>query len=113
MINMLPLSLLEDLRVQVGPELEVLTEKDGTYFQELSQGWTNIGRQTPCAIVLPATEEQIQQTVRYSNVSILLAPLLIPLVRYNGRFEHLCRLSLRVAAIASGQALANRVSSST
>ncbi|KAH6652294.1 hypothetical protein BKA67DRAFT_626979, partial [Truncatella angustata] len=66
MANRLSPSLLKDLQAHVGPQLEVLTEKDGTRFQEFDQGWTNIGRQTPGAIVLPTTEEQIQKTVQWA-----------------------------------------------
>ncbi|KAK8092005.1 hypothetical protein PG997_002366 [Apiospora hydei] len=58
---------LQDLQACLGPEVEILTEKDsGDRFQEFAQGWTNIGRATPGAIVLPLTEEQIQKTVQWA-----------------------------------------------
>ncbi|KAK8007639.1 hypothetical protein PG989_001629 [Apiospora arundinis] len=64
---MLSASLLQSLQANIGSELEILTEKDGgDRFQELAQGWTNIGRETPRAIVLPLTEEQIQKTVQWA-----------------------------------------------
>lgn len=55
--------LLAELQAHAGPSLEILTQKEDSRFQEFSKRWTNIGREIPAAIVLPDTEEQIQQTV--------------------------------------------------
>lgn len=61
-------SLLADLSSQVGPSLEILTQKEDDRFREFAKRWTDIGREIPGAIILPESEEQIQQTV-------LLAPI--------------------------------------
>jgi hypothetical protein len=45
------------------PELEILTDKNDYKFQEHTKRWSDIDRKIPAAIVLPASEEQIQQTV--------------------------------------------------
>ncbi|KAK7990904.1 FAD binding domain-containing protein [Apiospora arundinis] len=64
---MLSASLLQKLQAYIGSELEILTETDGgDRFHELAQGWTNIGRETPGAIILPLTEEQTQKTVQWA-----------------------------------------------
>ncbi|KAI0159887.1 FAD-binding domain-containing protein [Hypoxylon sp. FL1284] len=59
-------TLLGDLQSQVGPSLEVLTQKEDNRFQEFAKRWTDIGREIPAAIVLPESEEQIQETVRWA-----------------------------------------------
>ncbi|KAI1850462.1 hypothetical protein JX265_013424 [Neoarthrinium moseri] len=66
MADRLSPSLLQNLQARVDPELEVLIDQNSARFQELAQGWTNIGRQIPGAIVLPETEQQIQETVRWA-----------------------------------------------
>ncbi|KAK8108728.1 FAD binding domain-containing protein [Apiospora sp. TS-2023a] len=66
MANKLSASLLQDLQARLGAEVEILTEKDSDRFREVAQGWTNIGCETPGAIVLPLTEEQIQKTVQWA-----------------------------------------------
>lgn len=69
---MLSASLLQKLQAYIGSELEILTEADGgDRFHELAQGWTNIGRETPGAIILPLTEEQTQKTVRAKSRFLL------------------------------------------
>ncbi|KAK8022292.1 FAD binding domain-containing protein [Apiospora rasikravindrae] len=67
MAKKLSASQLQDLQGGLGLEVEILTgEGSGDRFQELAQGWTNIGRETPGAIVMPQTEKQIQKTVQWA-----------------------------------------------
>lgn len=73
MANKLSASLIQALQARLGAEVEILTEKDSDRFCQFAQGWTNIGRETPGAIVLPQTEEQIQKTV-CENPPTLLSP---------------------------------------
>ncbi|KAJ7881707.1 hypothetical protein B0H14DRAFT_3759240 [Mycena olivaceomarginata] len=48
------------------PELEILTDKNDYKFQEHTKRWSDIDRKIPAAIVLPASEEQIQQTIQWA-----------------------------------------------
>ncbi|KAF7359848.1 FAD-binding domain-containing protein [Mycena venus] len=48
------------------PELEILTDKNDSKFQEHTKRWSDIDRKIPAAIVLPASEEQIQQVVQWA-----------------------------------------------
>ncbi|KAI1207303.1 uncharacterized protein F4807DRAFT_183671 [Annulohypoxylon truncatum] len=66
MANKLSSHLLNELQAQVGPSLEILTDKDSTRFQEYAKRWSDIDRQIPGAIVLPVSEEQIKQTVQWA-----------------------------------------------
>ncbi|RYP32062.1 hypothetical protein DL767_005416 [Monosporascus sp. MG133] len=59
---------LIELQAHVGPGLEILTQKEDSRFQEFGKRWTDIGREIPAAIVLPVSEEQIQQTVIASPI---------------------------------------------
>lgn len=60
--------LLIELKSRVGPSLEILTEKGDNRFRELAKRWTDIGRETPAAIILPGSEEQIRQTVMFTLI---------------------------------------------
>ncbi|KAK7918184.1 FAD-linked oxidoreductase [Apiospora marii] len=66
MAKRLSASLLQDLQARLGAEVEILTGKHSDRFCEFTQGWTNVGRETPGAIVLPQTEKQIQKTVQWA-----------------------------------------------
>ncbi|KAK7992146.1 FAD binding domain-containing protein [Apiospora saccharicola] len=57
---------LAALQEHVGPGLEILTQNDSSRFQEFAKRWTDIGRETPAAIILPETEGQIQKTVQWA-----------------------------------------------
>ncbi|KAK7753952.1 hypothetical protein SLS62_004050 [Diatrype stigma] len=70
--------LLTNLQAHAGPGLEILTQKEDSRFQDFAKRWTNIGREIPAAIVLPETEEQIQQTVQ------LAARFSVPFVPRSG-----------------------------
>lgn len=63
----LELHLFDELRRYAGPDLEILTDSSDSRFQELSRRWSDIDRRIPAAIVLPESEEQIQQTVSLST----------------------------------------------
>lgn len=52
-----------ELQRQAGPDLEILTDQTDARFQGFAKRWSDIDRQVPAAIVLPKSEEQIQQTV--------------------------------------------------
>ena len=54
------------LKAIVGPDCEILTDPAGPNFQEYAKRWTDIGRQTPAAIVLPRTEQHIQKVVQWA-----------------------------------------------
>ena len=54
-----------ELQRHVGPEVEILTNPADPRFQEHSKRWSDIDRKVPAAIVLPKSEEQIQNTVCY------------------------------------------------
>ena len=47
------------LKVIEGPDCEILKDSNETNFEKYAQRWTNIGRETPAAIILPRTEEDI------------------------------------------------------
>ena len=55
--------LLEELKTSTSPGITILTDQHDAQFQEYAERWTDIGRKTPAAIVLPLSEEQIQATV--------------------------------------------------
>ncbi|KAH8754199.1 hypothetical protein F5883DRAFT_188125 [Diaporthe sp. PMI_573] len=55
-----------ELQRHVGPEVEILTNPADPRFQEHSKRWSDIDRKVPAAIVLPKSEEQIQNTVRWA-----------------------------------------------
>lgn len=67
MANKVSSQLLDQLQVQVGPDLEILRDQNSARFLEFAKRWTDIDRQIPAAIVLPASEDQIQKTVLDSN----------------------------------------------
>ena len=52
------------LEAIVGPDCEILKDSNEANFENYAQRWTNIGRETPAAIVLPLTEEDIQKVVQ-------------------------------------------------
>lgn len=54
-----------ELQSRAGSGLTILTNPADPRFQEHSKRWSNIDRQTPAAIVLPRSEEQIQSTVSH------------------------------------------------
>ncbi|ROW15212.1 hypothetical protein VPNG_03071 [Cytospora leucostoma] len=58
--------LFEELQRQIGSELEILTDQTGSRFPEFAKRWSDIDRQIPAAIVLPESEDHIQQTVRWA-----------------------------------------------
>ncbi|KAK7743250.1 hypothetical protein SLS53_004335 [Cytospora paraplurivora] len=58
--------LFEELQRQTGPELEIVTDQTASRFQEFAKRWSDIDRRLPAAIVLPESEEHIQQTVRWA-----------------------------------------------
>jgi hypothetical protein len=57
------LNHLGSLRASVGPDVAILTNPDDAEFQGYAKRWSDIDRETPAAIVLPLSEEQIQKTV--------------------------------------------------
>lgn len=54
--------IVTELRGHAGSNLEVLADPADPRFQEFAKRWSDIDRQTPAAIVIPASEEQIQET---------------------------------------------------
>ncbi|OCL05429.1 FAD-binding domain-containing protein [Glonium stellatum] len=60
------LRLVDELRASAGPDLDILTDKSDATFQEHAKRWSDIGRKIPAAIILPASEEQIQKTVQWA-----------------------------------------------
>lgn len=59
---------LSHLRKDIIADTEILTEQDGELFVEHAKRWTDIGRQTPGAILLPTSEIQIQTMAGEGNV---------------------------------------------
>lgn len=59
-------SFFSGLQSRAGSDVEILTDPADSRFQEHSKRWSDIDRQTPAAIVLPRSEEQIQTTVRWA-----------------------------------------------
>ena len=55
---------VSELKAIVNSSCQVLTESTSADFQEYARRWSDIDRQTPAAIVLPTTEEDIIKTVR-------------------------------------------------
>ena len=54
------------LEAIVGPDCEILKDSTGADFKTYAQRWTDVGRETPAAIVLPRTEEDIQKVVQWA-----------------------------------------------
>ncbi|KAI0102015.1 hypothetical protein GGR51DRAFT_528291 [Nemania sp. FL0031] len=61
--------LLQDLSNDLGPDVEIVVDKNNSRFKELSKRWTDIDRKTPGAIVLPDSPSLIQKTVRWAHRS--------------------------------------------
>ena len=59
-------SRITALEAIVGPDCGILKDSNETNFEKYAQRWTNIGSETPAAIVLPRTEEDIQKVVRWA-----------------------------------------------
>lgn len=59
-------SQITALKGIVDPDCTILTDPAEADFQEYSKRWTDIGRETPAAIVLPRTEEDIQKVVQWA-----------------------------------------------
>ncbi|KAF2787641.1 FAD-binding domain-containing protein [Melanomma pulvis-pyrius CBS 109.77] len=57
---------LDQLRASAGKALEILTNQSDVAFQDRAKRWTDIDRKTPAAIILPASEEEIQKTVQWA-----------------------------------------------
>lgn len=55
--------LLQNLSNDLGPDVEILVDKNSSRFKELSKRWTDIDRETPGAIVLPTSPSLIQKIV--------------------------------------------------
>ena len=75
MADKLSFRLVQELQAHVGPDIEILTDASNIHFQEYAKRWTDIDRKTPSAIVLPASEEQIQKTVQEPFALICRLPL--------------------------------------
>lgn len=99
-----------ELQRHVGSDLEILKEPNDPRFQEFAKRWSDIDRQTPAAIVLPESEEQIQKTV--SNIVTLywgdgISPatdIAFPCCfRSVGPFKPQCRSSPSQVATAPGR----------
>ncbi|PWY82037.1 FAD binding domain-containing protein [Aspergillus heteromorphus CBS 117.55] len=68
-------SQLPALQATVASDCRILQDPEDSAFQERLRRWTNIGRQTPTAIILPRTEEDCLETVRWAlQHSIPLVP---------------------------------------
>ncbi|KAI0538642.1 hypothetical protein GGR58DRAFT_525915 [Xylaria digitata] len=61
--------LLQNLSNELGPDVEILVDKNSSRFKEFSKGWTDIDRETPGAIVLLTSPSLIQKTVRWAHRS--------------------------------------------
>ncbi|KAI1168332.1 hypothetical protein F5B18DRAFT_646862 [Nemania serpens] len=61
--------LLQNLSNDLGPDVEILVDKNSSRFKELSKRWTDIDRETPGAIVLPTSPSLIQKIVRWAHRS--------------------------------------------
>ncbi|CAI6338931.1 unnamed protein product [Periconia digitata] len=57
---------LELFRKELGSEIEILADQHNGAFIEYAKRWTDIGRKTPAAIVVPSSEIQIQKTVKWA-----------------------------------------------
>lgn len=67
MSRKLALDIFDELQRQAGPGLEILNDQADSRFQDFAKRWSDIDRQIPAAIVLPESEEHIQQTVNRFN----------------------------------------------
>ncbi|EAT82263.1 hypothetical protein HBI56_238390 [Parastagonospora nodorum] len=54
------------LQALLGPDVSILTDQHDQAFIEYAKRWTDVGRKTPAAIVLPTSEEEIQRTVQWA-----------------------------------------------
>lgn len=61
---------LASLKQNLSPNVEMLIDPSDAAFQERLQRWSDIGKQTPAAIVLPTSEEEIQKIVMLSPRSV-------------------------------------------
>jgi FAD/FMN-containing dehydrogenase len=57
------LEKLHQLRNSVGKGIDILTDPTDAAFIKHAKRWTDIDRKIPAAIILPASEEEIQKTV--------------------------------------------------
>lgn len=59
-------SQIAALKDIVDPDCAILTDPAEANFHESSKRWTDISRETPAAIVLPRTEEDIVKVVQWA-----------------------------------------------
>ena len=59
-------SQITALKDIVNPDCAILTDPAEANFQEYSKRWTDIGRESPAAIVLPRREDDIQKVVQWA-----------------------------------------------
>lgn len=59
-------SQLSSLKETLSSNADILTNPSDAIFQECLQRWSDIDKQTPSAIVLPTSEEDIQKTVQWA-----------------------------------------------
>ena len=56
-------SELLPLRETLESESDILTDPSHKSFQSLMERWTDVGKQTPSAIVVPCSEQDLEKTV--------------------------------------------------
>lgn len=61
-IKMSVISQLPSLKNALSPTSEILTDAASPVFQHHLERWTDIDKQTPAAIIVPVSEEDIQKS---------------------------------------------------
>lgn len=103
---MAPLShiITTELKPVVGPDCDILVDASSGIFQEHAKRWSDIDRKTPAAIVLPTSEQEIQEIVS-GKLGTRDGDADDSLTRYNGRLDRQYRSSQGVGATVNGPRL--------
>jgi len=77
--TMSTLESLKDLaKHQLSSDTKILSDPQDAAFHESMMRWTDVDKKQPCAVVMPATEDDIVKLVRTQLIDPSIPPRLVP-----------------------------------